>query len=54
MCVARKVVLHERELISKRVSGSHADREKVQESINEEPKVGLSFQFKFEKGYYGN
>ena len=49
MYVARRVVFQERELISKRASGSHIDLDKIQDSTNKEPKVGHSIQFDIER-----
>ena len=49
MYVAQRAVFQERELISKRASGSHIDLDKIQESTNEEPKVGHSIQFGIER-----
>lgn len=40
MFVDRGVVFQEKLLIFKRVSGSHTDFYKIQESTNKEPKVG--------------
>ena len=49
MYVAQRAVFQEREPISKRASGRHIDLDKIQESTNEEPKVGHSIQFGIER-----
>ena len=49
MYVAQRAVFQERDLNSKRDSGSHIDLDKIQESTNEEPKVGHIIQFGIER-----
>ena len=48
MFVTQRVVFLKRQLISKRVTGSCIDLDKIQKSTNEELEVGHSFQFEFE------
>lgn len=49
MFFTKRVVFQERGLISKRVSGSHTDLDKIQESSNDEPIVGPNFQLKIKR-----
>ena len=47
--IAQRAIFQERELIPKRVSGSHTNLDKIQESTKKEPKVDQRIQLEIER-----